>query len=838
MDSRPTDNERKPLSSRIAIRVDLSGKFRQNSAPLCLLLLGIALLTALWRERFELWTFAVAAASLALLLCPVGWWQVRRLVAMTIVFDVTLIFLFLWSLDERVHVVIRVTPGQYVGSAGTASVSIPETITGGKFGLYAGPLFDYRVGPWGEAQMKAPTAPLARFGEWMRLALGPAWTNVHIVSGGQAQIAFHDPNVLSGSWTRDRRGEYTSPPYTNVLLGTAPSSTYTIEADLMRGDGTQGILIGVDASDHGYLFEVRADQPDVQWVRWQSGVEGNGLGGSATILSLEEVTQRDLRLILANEMWAIFLLVLVLPTYLALRWLFRSLGGTADDELVLFERVLQRRLPLLTAAVLVAMTAAVLTGMIASDLLERIPHVQDSVADLFQAKTLALGRWWVPDPRLHNFFSEEFMPVHDGKWFGKYPPGWPLLLAIGVLLHAPWLIDPILSGVVVLLIFLIGREVYGSSIGLLAALLTLSSPFFLFLGGSFMPHTSTVFYLLTSLYLFVRWHQRADTMAANRPVEAAYLLAAGMLLGMGFITRQIDAIAFALPFAAFFLPALRRRQFRPVLWLLAGCIPPAAFLLAYNWLLAGSPFTSPYSLWWPFDRLGFGPTVGAGGFTPAQGLWNTSFNLEMLLAHLFGWPFYVTLTLAGVPFLTGRATRWDWAFLASASAIVTAYIAYWNPGVMYGPRYYFVAVPCIALLTARGLEELYRWPLRLRLTRGHDRIAALATPAAILALLVSYNASVYLPAQIPLYRGYNYTSAASIRAVERAGIHHALIFVVSTPPDEWWSYGAVFSSNSPMLNGDIVYARDEGSSNRLLMKEYPGRTYYRLENVTLTRLVT
>jgi hypothetical protein len=208
----------------------------------------------------------------------------------------------------------------------------------------------------------------------------------------------------------------------------------------------------------------------------------------------------------------------------------------------------------------------------------------------------------------------------------------------------------------------------------------------------------------------------------------------------------------------------------------------------------------------------------------------------MLLAHLFGWPFYLTLALATIPFTLGRATRWDWVFLASAGLVIIAYVAYWNPGVMYGPRYYFAAVPSIALLTARGLEELYRWPLRLSLKWAPDRIAALAVPAAVLALLVAYNLSVYLPAQIPVYHGYNYTSAASINAVRRANIHHALVFVVSTPAYEWWSYGSVFSSNSPLLDGDVVYARDQGSADRQLMRAYPGRSYYRLNSTTLTRL--
>lgn len=838
MESRPSHtDDHVPAPSRDPRPPSWYDRYRARGLSIgSVLVLAAALVTSLLRERFEFWTLAVAVVAATTLLYSTGWWRTRRLVAATIVLDLAIVFLFLWSLGEREHVVIRVVNGQYIGSVGTAALPVGQATVGGEFGLYSGSLFEYRVSPLGEAQTSGATTPLARLGEWMRLSLAPAWTNVRIVSNGTARSAITHADVLYGSWSVNHRGEYSGSPNSDVLLGTAPAGNYSIEGDLMRGDGTQGILLGVDAGHRGYLFETRPDVSDVQWVEWSNGEAGTGLGGSPTRLPFGTMVQRDTRLVLANALWAIALLLLVLPLYLLLLWLFRLMGGSADEELLPMERALGQPGTMTALVGIVALAATIVTALVASSLLERIPHVQDSVADLFQAKTFALGRLWVPEPRLHSFFSEEFIPVRDGKWFSKYPPGWPLLLTIGVLLHIPWLVDPLLSGALVLLTYLIGREVYSATIGIVAALLLLSSPFFLFLGGSFMPHTATDVYLMSATYLFIGWYRRTGETWRGGRAEAICLLAAGFLLGMAFMTRQTDTIAFALPFAAFLLPSVQRRHFRPVLWLLLGGIPPVAGLLGYNWLLAGSPLTSPYSLWWPFDRLGFGPTVGTGGFTPAQGLWNTGFNLQMLLAHLFGWPFYLTLMLASVPFITGKATRWDWAFLASAAAIVLVYVAYWNPGVMYGPRYYFAAVPWLVLLTARGVEELYRWPLRLPLPWAHDRIAALAIPAAVLALLVSYNVTVYLPAQIPLYRGYNYTSAASIDAVQRAGLHHALIFVVSTPADEWWSYGAVFSSNSPLLDGDIVYARDAGTADRKLMRQYPGRSYYRLDSTTLTRL--
>ena len=120
---------------------------------------------------------------------------------------------------------------------------------------------------------------------------------------------------------------------------------------------------------------------------------------------------------------------------------------------------------------------------------------------------------------------------------------------------------------------------------------------------------------------------------------------------MGFMTRQLDTVAFAAPFATLaLLRSIRPQLVSAIRWLLIGLVPPAVILLLYNWRLTGSPLVSPYSLWWPFDHLGFGPTTGMYGFTPAFGFWNASYNLEMLQAHLFGWPFYLTLAFAFIPF--------------------------------------------------------------------------------------------------------------------------------------------------------------------------------------------
>ena len=53
----------------------------------------------------------------------------------------------------------------------------------------------------------------------------------------------------------------------------------------------------------------------------------------------------------------------------------------------------------------------------------------------------------------------------------------------------------------------------------------------------------------------------------------------------------------------------------------------------------------------------------------------------------------------------------------------------------------------------------------------------------------------------------------------------------------WWQYGALFSANTPWLDGRIMYARDLGNAlNAQLMALYPDRAAYRLADKKLEPL--
>src|SRR4030066_2091168 len=131
-------------------------------------------------------------------------------------------------------------------------------------------------------------------------------------------------------------------------------------------------------------------------------------------------------------------------------------------------------LPVIIASVF----ALVFCSLFSTLVFERIPHINDENAYLFQAKLFQSGRLHAPSPCGREFFDFPHI-INNGKWYSIYPPGFPLLLVVGLILRSPWLINPILAALAVLLFFLLGQEIYNRSVGIIAALLAAISPWFL-----------------------------------------------------------------------------------------------------------------------------------------------------------------------------------------------------------------------------------------------------------------------------------------------------------------------------------------------------------------------
>jgi hypothetical protein len=358
-----------------------------------------------------------------------------------------------------------------------------------------------------------------------------------------------------------------------------------------------------------------------------------------------------------------------------------------------------------------------------------------------------------------------------------------------------------------------------------------------------------------------------------------WAVVAGLALGTLFLTRQFTAATLGLSFGLGWLVVAHFRTQYPVnsirqplspspsqAGMLAPHDPPQArqlaprspllliaaltfapfilALFAYQAAVTGDPLTDPRLLYWPYDRVGFGPEFGepenvytfwqsdAGpaiqwatdpaqpprGHTPSRGLYNLGRNLDALEEQLFGWPVLFTLAFIWLAFLLRRPSPADVVLLLVVLAIAAGYVAFWAAGIAYGPRYFYAALPPLVLLTARGATALAS-----AVGRGTTGVALWS--AVILTLLIAWNL-LHLPTRLESYRGYNFISAEPRTAVESAISPPALIFVAASEVD-WWEYGVFFTGNTPRLDGDFVYARDLGAAeNARLRAHFPGRAAY------------
>jgi hypothetical protein len=91
--------------------------------------------------------------------------------------------------------------------------------------------------------------------------------------------------------------------------------------------------------------------------------------------------------------------------------------------------------------------------------------------------------------------SDVWGMVSNEKFCAWAPPGWPLLLASGILLQVPWLVNPVISAPTLLSVYYLGRLVYNVSVALLAVFFMLFSPFFLLHSAAYYAHSNSLLFI-------------------------------------------------------------------------------------------------------------------------------------------------------------------------------------------------------------------------------------------------------------------------------------------------------------------------------------------------------
>jgi hypothetical protein len=487
-------------------------------------------------------------------------------------------------------------------------------------------------------------------------------------------------------------------------------------------------------------------------------------------------------------------------------------------------RTLLAALPLGMALFLVA------SGYVATALFDRAPHILDAIAYTFQAKMFASGMLTAPPPLVHDAFPVPFSTLYRERWFVQYPPGTAAVLALGILVHLPWLVQPVLAAGAVALIVLSAARQYGPGTALLVLLLLVSSPFLLLNAGAFLSHVPALFFASVALY--------AATRYAERPSASwAALIATG--LGLAFLTREIVGVIFGLTVILAGLGRGLPLRGRAIVTdvLVMALIGGAAIglYLAYNAALTGDPFLLPRHLFNGNDVLGFGPGIGFyGEHTVASGLVNAEQQLVSLGFYLAGWPFGFSLAVLLLPFVTRRWSGWDLVYGAIVGLYVALYVAEFYHGIAFGPRYYFEALPALTILTARGFvvlaesagERLAAVGMRGAWWRARQAVALIAVA------LLACNAFYFLPRQATLYADYTGLpgggpvlddTIARDLAGRTSRLDNALVVA-----DEWWWYTMYFAAmNCPRFDCPTVFALGATPEAReILRRMFPERDWY------------
>ncbi len=431
--------------------------------------------------------------------------------------------------------------------------------------------------------------------------------------------------------------------------------------------------------------------------------------------------------------------------------------GAMAEGLARFDPADPRALGLVVALVLLVYL------LVARLVFDGRPLLIDEAVHLFQARTYASGRLWIPVDPDPAFRSTLNLVDHDGRWFGHFPPGWPLLLALGDLLRIPWVVGPLVGAATVGMWGLVLRRAEPRpSVRAGALLLFGLAPFPMFLASSHMNHGPVLFWLLAAL---------AGWLALGERPGPGLALATGVALGMAGITRPADALAFAIPAGVWAVLRVRETGRVRDLGLIAlGALGPVVFLLAVNHATTGSALQSGYQLLWgPNVGLGFHAAPYGPPHTPIRGLELMSLYLLRLNLFLFEAP-VPGLVAAGLALLLApRLGSVDRYLLAAAAALLLVYFAYWHDGFFLGPRFIYPVAPVVALWTAR-LPQLVR-------ARWGDGLAHRTTTFAMAGAILGS-----LALGIPARLGTNSEIQAAMRvdpdrAAEAAGVRDAVVFV-------------------------------------------------------------
>jgi hypothetical protein len=412
------------------------------------------------------------------------------------------------------------------------------------------------------------------------------------------------------------------------------------------------------------------------------------------------------------------------------RWLasIADLGSVADPT---------RHRRFLTAA---SFAAAFLSLGYIAFYLRGGPRAQDACAYWLQGRALSRGAlsWALPDP-IASFRASNLLFRAPDRLSGIFPPGYPLLLAMGFLVGAPMLVGPVLAATLVLATWFLAREVVAYSDGAAdhphraeviaraAAGLSIVSAALRYHTADALPYGACAVAMATSL---------AFALRARRTWHAPSFGVSG--LAIGFLIASDPSAAMAVGVIVAVLAWGAPARGRSLSWGIAAALPGVLLLLAANHAATGHALASPAAA---YDAAIGRGTLLAHGFDGLS-------TLRCLRQHLLDIANLEPLALlAAVPLLVAGKRRGALLTALVIGAHLILHVPARDGGLPavpgrgphwmdassgFGAGLLVAVVPLEQVLMAIGLAHL--WPRAL----PHAAMAALAFSVAGFACHASH----------------------------------------------------------------------------------------------------
>lgn len=482
-------------------------------------------------------------------------------------------------------------------------------------------------------------------------------------------------------------------------------------------------------------------------------------------------------------------------------------------------------------ALVLSLLTILVTYFVTERYFEGIPHIEDEIAYVWQARAIASGHLTVDTPPQSDSFLVPFVVDHDGQRFGKYPLGWPIVLAIGIRLGIRALVNPLLAGLGVWLTYRIGKKVFGDVVAIIAAMLTLTSPFFLINSGTLLSHNLGL--VLCSAFTLA-WIDGFSNSKHSRRIFPT--IVAGISLGVLVLTRPFTAVAIAIPFAIHGIYLLIRADWqtrRHVIAVGSIALILGSFTFFWQYAVTGDAMRNPYTLWWSYDKVGFGPGYGLTetGHNLQLARINTRFSLRAGYSDLFGWGRFSWIFLPiGV---LAALVRRNWRGILIAAifpSLVICYMAYWVGAWVFGPRYYFEGLFSLTLISAAGIAWLAGWPIQpieiWSPLHGWKRFRPLVVSAVVLILVIG-NLVFYVPTRLSNMHGLYGMQKADLKPFFTEQAQELTPALIVVHPRQWTEYGVLLDLQSPLLDSPFIFIFSRNpTADDALRAEFPERAFY------------